>query len=558
MTPSSFIIKVREFIIILGGNKVEMNRTKTILGVLVCILFLAISVFLTVSHVQTQITDLFRMNKELQEEGYYMANFEFKMMGMAYWLDHGHYYTALSRLNQLHQQLKTREGLIKVPKFTNKKEEFNFYLSLQNSRTGAFMDNSYPYCTYNEPTENVLSHLGALAEETGQPLRLKYPLKYLDEINTPEKLKAFLEDVSNVGWIGSKFPQTTFVFARSLLNYYNGEGFIGEHNLYNFSPQWKQALLQWFYANQDPQTGFWGPKSRTSGQLLKRDLTNTASIIKTFIDSSGHDIHESFPLRYKKEMFKTALEVISEPLPADGDLDEWHEWSLKMGKGTIMLTRYLWKDALEGDRARAKALIENYVKTIFEKYYVSDEGAFSYYPNAEHASLDGTGGIINEFASIGFYSAEKQRYLWGNPEESIIDFGGRNISTLTQNDVALITDHPEVNSLRFYDASLDFDDLTSGVFAVAYPQKTPVRDIMDFTPKVQHWLNTTSQSMGNWVSKEETVQSMNTLEVEEVVIYENGIPLKTANELLQKNHRIIVLGFDVLQVPRYKIIINRS
>jgi len=112
-------------------------------------LVLVISVFFTVLHVQTQVTELFRMNKERQEEGYYMANFEFKMMGVVYWLDHGHYYTALSRLNQLHKQLTTREGLINVPKFTNKEAEMDFYLNLQNETTGAFMDDSYPYCTYN-------------------------------------------------------------------------------------------------------------------------------------------------------------------------------------------------------------------------------------------------------------------------------------------------------------------------------------------------------------------------------------------------------------------------
>lgn len=532
-----------------------MKHKKAILAIFTLILVLAISLFFSVLHVKTQIKDLFRMNQELQEEGYYMADFEFKMMGVAYWLDHGHYYTALSRLSGLQKQLKAREGLIKVPEFTNKEDELDFYLNLQNPNTGAFMDDSYPYCTYNEPTENILAHLDALARETGKPLRLKYPLKYLDKISKPEDLKAFLEDMSNVGWLGAKLPQTTFVFARSLLSYCNGEGLIGELNLYNFSSEWKTALLQWFYANQDPQSGFWGPKSRSSGQMLKKDLTNTASIIKTFIDRNGEDIYESFPLRYKQEMFRTALEVMSEPRPADdGDLDEWHEWSLKMGKGTAMLTRYLWQDAGEEDKAKAKALIENHLKITFAKYYVSDEGAFSYYPDSGQAALDGTGSIINEFTDIGFFSAEKQRILWGSPEKNITGLGVRKVSALTENDLALITDHPGINSLRFYDTVPDFSDMADGVFAVGYPRKPSVRDVMDFTPKVKHWLNTTSQSMGNWVSKEETVQSVNALKIEVVPVYEDGISLAAANELLQRKKRLVVLGFDVLQIPRYQII----
>jgi len=73
-----------------------------------------------------------------------------------------------------------------MPEFRTKEEEFDFYLSLQNPNTGAFMDESYPYCSYTGPTGNVLLHLDALAEETGRTLQLIYPLKYLDQLNTPE------------------------------------------------------------------------------------------------------------------------------------------------------------------------------------------------------------------------------------------------------------------------------------------------------------------------------------------------------------------------------------
>jgi hypothetical protein len=139
-----------------------------------------------------------------------MAEFEFKMMGIVYYLDKGRYAKALSTLTRFHSQLMNKENLVKLPKFKNVQEEMNFYLNLQNPRTGAFMDDSFPYCTFNEPTENVIIHLDALAQRLGVPLQLKYPLKYLDEINTPERLYGFLDDVSYIGWLGSRFPETTF------------------------------------------------------------------------------------------------------------------------------------------------------------------------------------------------------------------------------------------------------------------------------------------------------------------------------------------------------------
>jgi hypothetical protein len=102
----------------------------------------------------------------------------------------------------------------------------------------------------------VLFHLDALAEETGRPLRLKYPLRYLDAISTPAQLTAYLDDISFVGWIASRPPQTTFAFARELLSYCNDSDVVARRGLYTFSPEWKQSLLQWFQRSQDPGTGF--------------------------------------------------------------------------------------------------------------------------------------------------------------------------------------------------------------------------------------------------------------------------------------------------------------
>jgi hypothetical protein len=208
-------------------------------------------------HVKTQVKDLFRMNKELQEDGYYMGDFEFKMMSFAYYLDKGHYLKAILSVNTLHKQMKSKEGILQIPKFNTKKDELAFYLNLQDPDTGAFIEKKYPYLVYNEISENIIDHIVSLSKEINQQVKLKYPLKYLDEISTPAKLKTFLNDVGYIGWIATKFPQTPYIFARSLLSYINNEGAIGENNFYNFSQEWKLTLLQWFYTNQDPETGFW-------------------------------------------------------------------------------------------------------------------------------------------------------------------------------------------------------------------------------------------------------------------------------------------------------------
>ena len=504
-------------------------------------------------HISFLIPALFKLNRECQEEGYYMAEFEFKMMGFAYQLDKGRYVEAVSGIRRLHERLRSRKGLIKVPKFSNKGEELEFYLARQNPRTGAFMDDSFPYCTYDPPTQNVLQHLEGLAKATGQPLHLKYPLKYLDEINTPQKLTAYLEDVSAVGRIASRFPQTSFAFARELLEGHCVErGILERNNLYAFSAEWKHAMLQWFHAFQDPATGLWGPKSR-GGKLLKLDLNNTASIVKAFVDRNGNDIYPSFPLRYKPQLFASALKVMSEPLPAEGDLHEWHEWALILGKGTDLLTSYLWKDASEDHRTAAANLIEKYMRVKFDKYFIPNEGAFSYYPGSRRATLDGTSGGIGVYFELGAFSAERQGRLWGGPEKTCADLGRFAVPTLTERDLAPILNLWKVNSVRFYPRAPQAADYATGAAGVFYPRPTSVVDAVEVVSRVRNWLETTSQSMGNWVSREELSDRVLKTGIEPVPVSREEIPLAQLNRVLKGNQTLTVIGFDALQVPRCKI-----
>lgn len=546
-----------------GGSDRSMQRRKWIAlaGVILIALVMGVG-GLKALQTKNKIKALFKMNKALQEENYYMAEFEFKMLGIAYCLDKGAYRKGFGLLDRLYAQLSAKKNLIKMPAFASKAEELDFYLSLQNPNTGAFMDDAYPLCSYHGPTENVLLHLDALAKAIGQPLTLKYPLSYLDAINTPEKLVAFLDDVSTVGWLAARLPQTTFHNARDILSLardplsYDADRVnlvISENKLYPFSAQWRRTLLQWFYDHQDPETGLWGPKSK-GGKLRKRDLNNTASIMKAFVDEDGNDIHAAFPLRHKAQLFQSILaELSAQPIPADDALHEWHEWQLRSLKGIRTLTRYLWKDASADHKARAATLIEDFVRVKYERFYIPAEGGFSFYPGGQHATLDGMGGfsILKE---IGAFSPAKQARLWGPPQKSIIDLGTLQRAELTAEDFKSIVRTEGLNSLRFYKTSPDYAHLTSGVAAVVYPKETAVLDIMELTEKVKLWIDTTPQTMGNWKSKAEVRESLASIEMESAPVYKEVIPVEGANRILRAEDRLVVIGFDTLQVPRVQMV----
>jgi hypothetical protein len=496
---------------------------------------------------------LFGLNRRCQEEGYWMAEFEFKMLGFSYLLDKGRYLEAVRGLHRLHEQMRTRQGLVKIPKFTSKREELEFYLALQNPRTGAFMDDTFPYCTWDGPTQNTLLHLEALAAATGQPLRLRYPLRYLDAINTPPKLAAYLDDVSNVGWIAARFPQTSFHFARELLGYCGQGGLLDRNGLYAFSPEWKQAMLAWFYSFQDAETGLWGPKSRSDGKLLKRDLNNTSSIVKAFVDEEGNDRYREFPLRRKSELFASAVAVIAAPPPAAAALDEWHEWVLATGKSVNMLTRYLWKDASEQHRAAAARAFERHLRVRCERQFIAAEGAFSYYPGAQHATLEGTDGIVGAYLSLGAFSPERQRRLWGGAAATCRNLGLRTLTTLTATDLAPVLDQPNANSVRFYAGVPDEALYSTASVGIFYPRPTPVLDAVELVTRARQWLTATDQSMGNWVSREELSTRLAKTGAAPVPVARGTIPLSELNRVLHEHNVVTVIGFDTLQVPRWRM-----
>ncbi|HBV98646.1 MAG TPA: hypothetical protein DEF36_16635 [Desulfotomaculum sp.] len=526
------------------------KRLIAVITVIVAIILTGTGLYVK-NAVNTQVREIFKLNEELKLEGYYMAEFEFKMLGCAYYLDKGQYITAFSRINQIHKQLKSREGLIKEPKFANKKEKLEFYLSRQNPKTGAFMDDNYPLFAYIGGTLNVISYIELLSQEVGEPLRLKYPLKFLDEINTPEKLKAFLDDLSTVGRIGANF-RSPYVEAAELAAsiYYPGD--MERLGLYNFSPEWKKALLQWFYDNQDSKTGYWGPKLRSSGELLNSgDLVATEKIIKLFADRQGNNRHPEFPFRYKDEIFASTLHRLSGPMPED--LDELHEWTLVMNRGTRLLTRYLWSGASPENKDSARKLMEKILISKFENFYIEGEGGFSLYPGAEHADLDGTGETLGFLDVIGALSAEKQNFLWGPPDKNLNDLGVSEVSELKESDFTSIKNSQGVNSIRLYRTEPRPGNYTANIVCIYYPKETPVLDIIDLLPKVTRWVNATSQNMGNWVTKEDILQhQLANIKTQPVPVANGDAPLKLANEALLNNRMLVIIGFDVLQTPKYK------
>lgn len=502
------------------------------------------------------IPGMFRLNKQRQAEGYYMAQFEFKMVGFAYLLDHGRIVEAASGLRAYHEQLETGKGLVKLPRFASKDEEMDFYLGLQDSATGTFMDTSSPYCTWEGPTGNVINHLDALSRQTGRPLKLKHPLRFFDRIDTPAELLAYLDDLGHIGWLGSKLPESSFHFIRDLLSYTRPGNAVERNGLYAFSPEWKRTLLEWLHDNLDPETGYWGPRMRGSGKLTKLDLHNTSSIMKSFIDSAGNDIDTTLRIGHRDRTFATTLEVMAQPAPEDSDDDEWHAWTLREGKGVMLLSRHLWKTATDRERLAAREAYARFIRHEFTRNWSASDGAFRFYPDSGPATLDGTGSAIGVLDDAGSFSGEKQRRVWGTPGSTCAPMGERSVASLTENDIQGIRDL-RPNSVRVYRSEPDTLDFTRNVAGVFHFEPSDIPDLTEIASAMRAWIDTTSQSMGNWTSREEVRKRLSRISTEPVEIWKEHAPFERLNEMLANGDTVTLVAFDGFQTPVARISFRR-
>lgn len=531
-----------------------MSGSKRVLVVVLSLVALAIvSIAILVGFEINRIKAIFAANAELKEEGYYLSPFEFELLSVSYYLNNGHYLEGISRLNEIHHVMTTRDGLVKIPSFADPAEKLDFYRSLQNPETGAFYPNSSdPVVNYIGVTANMINLIETLSLEAGEPFSLKYPLRFLDEIDTPDRLTAMLDDVSRVGWIGRKI-KPAFVSAIELQDLIYQDERLG---IYGFSDELKHAFYRWFYDNQNPDTGLWGPRDRSTGEMIDGgDIGDSGKIIKMFVDADGNNIHPDMPLRYTDRIFASTIAGLSRPMPdtADG----LHRWILDQDRGFRFLTRYVWNNATETEKETVRALLEQFVTTRFELYYLPQEGAFSLYPDADHADLDGTSEAAGMLDYAGELSAQRQAALWGSPARTIRDLEPMAVDAFDDEALAPIAASTGIVSVRFY-AAEPSGNFTETPLAILYPRPPVVRDSVDLIRRMRGWLDTTSQEMGNWGRREAIVGRLAATPVNPTAPVLTASDVAIVDALLQEHGMLVAIGFDTLQVPRVQIVYEKN
>lgn len=520
-----------------------MTKKRTVAySVLIGLIALLVGAALVIGQVR-KVDAIFAANDARKAEGYYLSEFEFELLSVSYYLDKGRYLDGLRRLNEIHAKFVDSQGLVKVPAFSSVEEQLDFYLDRQNPETGAFYPNATdPVFAYAGVTANMINLIDDLSRRAGRPFALKYPLRFLERIDTPSEMTAALDDSGRVGFIGTKL-KPLFVSSIELNDLLEQ---CERLDIYPFPAEAKTAFLQWFYDNQDPQTGLWGPRDRASGAIIDGgDIGDSGKIIKLFVDDDAKEIHPEFPLRYSDRILASTIERLSTPLPAR--LDETHRWIIDRDRGFRLLTKYIWAKGSEEDRDTIRDMLSDFVRLRFERFFVPADGAFSLYPDSDAANLDGTSEAGGMLDYIGALTPDRQKRLWGDAS----DLGTAQVDEVTGADLDPVAGKAEVNAIRFY-ADDPQGDYLRAVAAVYYPRATPVLDMVDLVPRIETWLDTTTQTMGNWGSKDGVRERLSVVTVDPAPVIETG-DVAGIERLLQENGSLVAIGFDVLQAPRYRM-----
>ncbi len=511
---------------------------------------------LTIRATIKSVPRMFKRNAELKAQGYYMGEFEFKMVASQYCLKEGHYLEAYRTLRRISEELRSTHGLVKMKANATLEEQMDFLLDRQDPVTGAFMDRRYPLFSYFAPTSNVIDALGGLSRETGRPLKLHHPLRFLDQLRTPGQLRAYLDSLLYLDELSARLPGPgPYGPGASELPAFQELEDAGVHR---FSEEWKTELRQWFYETQDPVTGYWGTRIGTPDKWRqKTDINATFHVLKLVVDERGNNQSDRFPLRHGGILARGILESMDTPIPED--TAEQHEWGLKHYQEAKVLTHFLWPHLSMSEQEEVRRKFRSMLAQSFRLYSPSD-GGFAHYTSDLKADVDGTGMATGVLKVVGALPGTWQRErLWGKASEGSLTPVRREVR---QWEEAALPAVASVQSFRVYRDRLPRENACddTDLVQILYPVDAQGYDVMDLRQGLARFLKSGGPGFGNWTSKRSLLDLPLNLdrEIKPIPVTRGALNLVEIARVHPSARRFYVVGYDIAQVPIVSLLFVRG
>ncbi|TXL70149.1 hypothetical protein FHP25_36115 [Vineibacter terrae] len=270
-------------------------------------------------------------------------------------------------------------------------------------------DGSWGGC-YEEWFLRVYASADPLKQLAVQGARPAYPLKFLERVDSGEKLAAYARSllVSDVGRNGRNQRKEMNLGLSALSQML----FLPEL-AYLFEPSWQrdrvaQGLKDFMdHEWQDPETGYWGPWYKIDGKLVK---TEDLSITFHIASYRNGDIPRI------REMVRTTLRIRDRPYPFG-----WHDRGTQNNHhayDVVRLLRLGWPHMTDEERANAWAEIL-IITARARRLSMNSIGEFDVSP---YSSLDEAYYFgVSLFDELGYFRASKRFWTFlpsWQPEDS--------------------------------------------------------------------------------------------------------------------------------------------
>ncbi|MAG20318.1 hypothetical protein CL618_02695 [archaeon] len=299
------------------------------------------------------------------------------------------------KANKIYNEIRKdlNKPLTKAPK-SSPKEMVKFLRNLQIKETGSFVQQPTLLSIEIERAKHILFQL------TDHNLKPKYPLKFLNRINTGKKLKKY-------------FKSLLFDFSKNNGDELNlaitGLPNIKKRNFHKFSKEWDKAFYECLELWQDPKTGYWGPWVKKGNKIIKyRGLSTTFHMIGLYFNKKTFKLNNpKYEMKHKKRLIETTWKIKNKDYPW-GWLEKG-KWSTHHNFDVAEIFSRLLNVVKEKDKVRK--LFNKFLKWCLEQQK-SNGGFIGYYPWEKEPSIRSTQFAILLLRAIGYFSEPHRKRVW--------------------------------------------------------------------------------------------------------------------------------------------------
>lgn len=336
---------------------------------------------------------------------------------------------------------------MKLP--TKSIEIAQFLRNQQDEKTGSWVKQPTRFHQELERARHIISTLEKYE------LKPKYPLRFMDKVNTGRKLKQYFmsllldtrishDDELNLGFV-------------TLKSFY-------DKKLHPFSKDWLSTYYSCIDTWQDSRTGYWGPQIKKANITKKLpELSITFHILEFFYNPETLDlINKKYSPKYKKKIIETTWNIRNKNY-GYGWL-EGGKWSTHHNFDVAYIFVLLFDEMNLKEKNRVRKLFNQFLVWTLDKCQQKNGGFIGVKPETREANYFETRRAISLLEKIGYFDKIIRKRIWG--------------------DVAL-----GINSYRIYEGDIPNNTWdTRNLKSIVYSKDSKNKDPIETRERIRNFL----------------------------------------------------------------------